>query len=87
MPELTIEQPVYIDRSPLITLSTSKKAEKYNELLPQACRTFKILHITEQTIAVDENCIPQAVIFNGAMTIASTVKHSRRVTSSNTFLK
>lgn len=66
LPQFCIEKLVYVDRLPLVTLSTDSNAEKYNKLVLRACVPFQILQVTKYTLTVNENFIPDTILVDQA---------------------
>lgn len=84
MSKCSIKLLVCVDLSPLAISLAERKADKYDTLLPQTYRLFKILHVIEQTLTVAENGIPNFISIDRATPVARTVKHPRRALGSTT---
>lgn len=78
MPKFSLGQIVYVDRPPLVTLSTDRNADKLGKLLPRTYGPFQALHITEHTLTVDEDAIPNAISMHRATFVALSINHRHR---------
>lgn len=87
MPELSVGQWIYVDRPPLITLSSKSKADSYNKILSQLYASFSILNVTKRTLPVEENSIPNIIYIDPASPVPCTVKYLRPVDASKNLLE
>lgn len=83
MSKFPITQLVYIDRLPLVTLSTDRKADKYNKLLFWTHLSLKVLYITEQNLTVDGNSTPNFICNDRTSPVVWKVKPLHRINESN----
>lgn len=77
MPKFSVGQMVCVDRPPLDTLYTESNAEKLNKLLPRADGHLQILQVTEHTLTVDENGVPNTISSDRATPVIRSITQPR----------
>lgn len=73
---------MYVDRPPHVTLPTDSYADEYSKLLPRAFDPFRILQVTEHSLTVDENGMPNSISIDQATLAERSTNHPRGSKSS-----